>query len=120
MAPDAAHVTMLQRSPSYIFSVPGEDKISGLLNRFLPSQQWVHQLARTRNIKLQRVMYKAAKRYPGRIRKLLLGAVKQQLGDSVDMKHFTPSYKPWGRAPVRGGRTAICSRRLKSGKGVGR
>eukprot|EP00611_Tribonema_gayanum_P026055 TRINITY_DN6101_c0_g1_i1.p1 TRINITY_DN6101_c0_g1~~TRINITY_DN6101_c0_g1_i1.p1 ORF type:complete len:502 (-),score=151.90 TRINITY_DN6101_c0_g1_i1:181-1686(-) len=94
MAPDAAHVTMLQRSPSYIFSVPGEDKISGLLNRFLPSK-WVHQLARTRNIKLQRVMYKAAKRYPGRIRKLLLGAVKQQLGDSVDMKHFTPSYKPW-------------------------
>ncbi|WP_293371274.1 NAD(P)/FAD-dependent oxidoreductase [Nevskia sp.] len=94
MAPDAAHVTMLQRSPSYIFSVPGEDKISGLLNRFLPSK-WVHSLARTRNIKLQRVMYKAAKRYPNRIRKLLLGAVKQQLGDAVDMKHFTPSYKPW-------------------------
>ena len=94
MAKDAAHVTMLQRSPSYIFSVPGDDKISGLLNRFLPSK-WVHQLARTRNIKLQRVMYKAAKRYPGRIRKLLLGAVKQQLGDAVDMKHFTPSYKPW-------------------------
>ena len=94
MAGEAAHVTMLQRSPSYIFSVPGIDKISGLLNRFLPSK-WVHQLARTRNIKLQRVMYKAAKRYPNRIRKLLLGAVKQQLGDTVDMKHFTPSYKPW-------------------------
>ncbi len=94
MAGTAAHVTMLQRSPSYIFSVPGDDKISSLLSRFLPSK-WVHQLARTRNIKLQRVMYKAAKRYPGRIRKLLLGAVKQQLGDAVDMKHFTPSYKPW-------------------------
>jgi monooxygenase len=94
MAKEGAQVTMLQRSPSYIFSVPANDKITGLLGKVLPAN-WVNQVARARNIRLQRVLYKASKRYPNRVKKMLLGAVKAQLGDAVDMKHFTPRYKPW-------------------------
>jgi cation diffusion facilitator CzcD-associated flavoprotein CzcO len=94
MADDAAHVTMLQRSPSYIFSVPGTDKIAGTLRRFLP-QNWVHRLVRSYNLILQRVIYKTARRWPNLVRNLLLAGVKKQLGKDFDMRHFTPNYMPW-------------------------
>ncbi len=94
MADAAAHVTMLQRSPSYIFSVPGYDKLSEILLKILPAK-WVYGLARQRNIFLQRTIYKAAKRWPKQVRNWLLSGVKKQVGDGFDMRHFTPSYKPW-------------------------
>ena len=94
MAEDAAQVTMLQRSPSYIFSVPGYDKLSEVLGRFLPGS-WVYGLARWRNITLQRWIYKAAKRWPELVRRLLLSGVRRQLGKHYDMRHFTPRYQPW-------------------------
>ncbi|WP_238468872.1 flavin-containing monooxygenase [Paraburkholderia tagetis] len=93
MAGMAAHVTMLQRSPSYIFSVPAYDKISAALDRVLPSQ-WVYAMARWRNIRLQRLIYKAAKRWPRRIRSRLLAHVEKQVG-GTNMRHFTPAYNPW-------------------------
>jgi monooxygenase len=94
MAAQAAHVTMLQRSPSYVFSVPGYDKISAVLSKVLP-QKWVYSLARKRNIGMQRFIYKLSKRYPGVVRSWLLRGVRKQLGDQVDMRHFTPRYQPW-------------------------
>ncbi|WP_250456318.1 NAD(P)/FAD-dependent oxidoreductase, partial [Caballeronia sp. ATUFL_M2_KS44] len=94
MAGRAAHVTMLQRSPSYIFSVPAYDKISAVLDRVLPTQ-WVYAMARWRNIGLQRLIYKAAKRWPRRIRSWLLAHVEKQVGGGTDMRHFTPAYNPW-------------------------
>ena len=94
MAGEAAHVTMLQRSPSYIFSVPGFDAVSALLQRFLP-EKWVYSLARWRNIVIQRWIYKAARRWPERVRGWLLASVRKQVGEHVDMRHFTPSYMPW-------------------------
>jgi monooxygenase len=94
MAEQAASVTMLQRSPSYIFSVPGYDKLSEVLGRFLPNS-WVYGMARWRNITLQRWIYKAAKRWPGLVRRLLLAGVRGQLGKGYDMQHFTPRYQPW-------------------------
>lgn len=94
MADQAAHVTMLQRSPSYIFSVPAFDTLSKVLGWFLP-QRWVHGFARWRNIVIQRWMYKAARRWPERVRKLLLGMVRKQLDDPSQMRHFEPRYMPW-------------------------
>jgi monooxygenase len=94
MAGDAEHVTMLQRSPSYIFSLPAFDKISAVLGRFLP-QQWVYTLARKRNIAVQRQMYLACRRWPAQMRRFLLWQVRRHLGPSVDMSHFTPKYMPW-------------------------
>lgn len=94
MADDAAHVTMLQRSPSYIFSVPGRDRISAGLRHVLP-ERWVFALARKRNILMQRGIYLAAKRWPDRVRNMLLAGVRKQIGDQADMRHFTPRYNPW-------------------------
>ena len=94
MADKAAHVTMLQRSPSYIFSVPAYDRISAVLLRFLPDSL-VYGLARKRNILLQRLLYKTSKRWPNLARHRLLSGVRKQVGKDFDMRHFTPRYQPW-------------------------
>ncbi|MDX6231555.1 MAG: monooxygenase, partial [Nocardioidaceae bacterium] len=94
MAADADHVTMLQRSPSYIFSVPAFDKISAVLGRVLPDR-WVYAAARRRNIAIQRGLYIACRRWPKAMRRFLLSHVRRQVGPDVDMRHFTPAYMPW-------------------------
>ncbi len=94
MAGDVAHVTMLQRSPSYVFSVPALDKISRFLGRFLPDN-WVYKFARKRNIAIQRGLYLACRRWPTQMRRLLLSQVRRHIGPNVDMSHFTPKYMPW-------------------------
>lgn len=94
MAEKAAGVTMLQRSPSYVMSVPGTDKLSMLLNKFLP-KKWVFNLARKRNILMQRGLYLACRKWPNAMRKLLLSHVRKQVGPDFDMRHFSPSYNPW-------------------------
>ncbi|WP_193164514.1 flavin-containing monooxygenase [Microbulbifer hainanensis] len=94
MARDAAHVAMLQRSPTYVLSIPAYDKLSEFLQRFLP-EKWVFKMARWRNIKLQRWMYRVSKRWPGLMRALYLRGVRKGLGENFDMRHFTPSYMPW-------------------------
>jgi monooxygenase len=95
MAPDAAHVTMLQRSPSYIASVPKKDPIGMLLKKHLPAQK-AYELTRRKNIFQQRAIYAISRRYPKALRKLLTLAVKKQLpeGYPVDV-HFNPKYNPW-------------------------
>lgn len=94
MAGEAGHVTMLQRSPSYMFSLPALDKISEFLGRFLP-ERWVYALARKRGLAFQRYSYLACRRWPAQMRRLLLWLVRRQLGTAVDMAHFTPDYMPW-------------------------
>ncbi len=94
MADKVAHITMLQRSPSYIFSVPGIDTISKVLNWFLP-EKFVYSMARSRNIFIQRALYKACKRWPNFMRKFLLNGVRKAVGPDFDMSHFTPRYNPW-------------------------
>ncbi|WP_068829286.1 flavin-containing monooxygenase [Pseudomonas sp. BMS12] len=94
LAEQAAQVTMLQRSPSYIFSMPSRDKLSALLLKVLP-ERWVYHLARQRNISVQRQMFKAAKRWPRFMRWLLLRGVRKELGEDHDLSHFTPRYQPW-------------------------
>lgn len=93
LAADAAHVTMLQRSPGYIVSVPSRDAISAALLHVFPAKP-VYALARRRNILLQRALYKAAVRWPARMRAILLGAVRRQLRDA-SMADFSPAYDPW-------------------------
>ncbi|MDP9142221.1 MAG: NAD(P)/FAD-dependent oxidoreductase [Pseudomonadota bacterium] len=94
MADKVAHITMLQRSPSYVFSVPGIDTISKVLNWFLP-EKFVYSMARSRNIFIQRSLYKACKRWPNFMRKFLLNGVRKAVGPDFDMAHFTPKYMPW-------------------------
>lgn len=94
LAERAAQVTMLQRSPSYVINLPQRDALSNALRRVLP-EKWVYRLARGRNVILQLVFYKLAKRFPNLVRRILLGLVRRQLGEQVDLRHFSPSYKPW-------------------------
>ena len=94
MAREAAHVTMLQRSPSYVFSLPDTDKMAMALRRYLP-RGLAYRIVRGRNIAVQRGLYLACRRWPKRMRKFLIGQVRKQVGPDFDMRHFTPRYMPW-------------------------
>ncbi len=90
----AAHVTMLQRSPTYIASIPSVDFIYDKMRKILP-EDLAYKLTRARNIGMQRGIYALAQKQPKLLRKLLLKSIEMQLKGAVDMKHFTPSYNPW-------------------------
>ena len=94
MAPDAAHVTMVQRSPTYILTLPAIDKISEQMRRVLPDSV-VFSMTRRRNIALQRGLYKLSRSRPGIVRSLILKAAERQLHGASDMVNFSPRYKPW-------------------------
>ncbi|MDQ8038649.1 MAG: NAD(P)/FAD-dependent oxidoreductase [Pedobacter sp.] len=94
MTDKAAHVTMLQRSPTYVASIPQNDLISQGLRRFLPEMA-VYRLGRTRNLGLQMGVYNLSMTRPKVVRRILLGQVRAQVGKDFDMKHFTPQYNPW-------------------------
>ncbi|HUB72956.1 MAG TPA: NAD(P)/FAD-dependent oxidoreductase [Solirubrobacteraceae bacterium] len=95
MAEQAAHVTMLQRSPTYVISVPERDPIANALMRHLPPAR-AYALARRKNIWLQRNIYRLSQARPRLVRRLLRAGVKRQLppGYAVDV-HFNPRYDPW-------------------------
>jgi monooxygenase len=94
MGKKAAHVTMLQRSPTYVMPLPDTDKIAMFMNRFLP-KSWVFRITRKRNIWIQRALYLACMRWPIGMRNFLLKRIKKEVGPDFDMKHLTPSYNPW-------------------------
>ena len=94
LADKAEHVTMLQRSPGYVFSVPSRDAISAALLRVLP-ERLVYTMARRRNIALQRLLYRAAIRWPKRVRSLLLAGVRRRLDGAATLDDFSPAYDPW-------------------------
>jgi cation diffusion facilitator CzcD-associated flavoprotein CzcO len=95
MAQDAAHVTMLQRSPSYVVSVPERDPIAGAVRRILPARI-AYPLLRWKNVVLTSAIYKLSRRYPGAMRSLFRKGVERQVpeGYAVDT-HFKPKYDPW-------------------------
>lgn len=94
MANTAKHVTMLQRSPSYVFSVPNNDKMAVGMRKFLPAKL-AFSLIRRRNLFVQRGLYLACRKWPNMMRKFLLNGVRKRVGPDFDMRHFTPRYMPW-------------------------
>lgn len=95
MARDAAHVTMIQRSPTYIASLPSEDGVANRLHKILPSQL-AHTIVRTKNITTTMLTYTIARRFPNYVRKTILKATQTALGPDYDVaKDFSPSYNPW-------------------------
>ena len=94
----ARHVTMLQRSPTYVASVPGDDYALGWLSgKFSPlSKHQAYTLLRTRNVLFQQGVYQAATHAPKIMKAFLKHGVKKELkGSGVDVAHFMPSYNPW-------------------------
>ncbi len=95
MAPDAKHVTMVQRSPTYMVSRPSVDPLAKRLRRFLPDRA-AHRITRRININLADKVYRATRTRPERVRNVLLGLVRKEMGPDYDVdKHFTPTYDPW-------------------------
>ncbi|MBX3420283.1 MAG: NAD(P)/FAD-dependent oxidoreductase [Pirellulaceae bacterium] len=95
MASKARHVTMLQRSPTYVIAMPDRDLINNGLRRVLP-EKWAYAVTRWKNVFLQQVIYNWSRRSPDKARKLLLKRVRKELGADYDVeKHFSPRYNPW-------------------------
>ncbi|MGH3744235.1 MAG: flavin-containing monooxygenase, partial [Mycobacteriales bacterium] len=95
MADEAASVTMLQRSPTYIASLPGEDPIAKGLRRFLP-KSIVAPLVRWKNIALMVGSYQLAQKRPEIVKKALRKGQEKMLPPGYDIDtHFSPSYNPW-------------------------
>jgi monooxygenase len=95
MAETAAHVTMLQRSPSYLTVLPGRDVVADLLRRRLPAPV-AHKLARAKNILLAQGFYQLARRRPERVKAILRRFAVRHLNDAAIVDaHFTPAYQPW-------------------------
>jgi monooxygenase len=95
MAETAEHVTMLQRSPTYMVARPSQDQLANKLRRRLPLKL-AYWATRWRNVLLGMYFYQMCKRKPDKVKSLLLGGVRQLLGPDYDIdRHFTPRYNPW-------------------------
>ncbi|MEE2567120.1 flavin-containing monooxygenase [Hyphobacterium marinum] len=97
MAEEAAHVTMIQRSPTYIAGRPSRDVIADTLRKILPEKS-AYAISRTKNIALSILFYEMAQRWPGYIRKQIKTYIRGELGEDFDVdRHFTPDYDPWNQ-----------------------
>jgi cation diffusion facilitator CzcD-associated flavoprotein CzcO len=95
MADKAAHVTMLQRSPTYMVSRPDHDVLANRLRKVLPPKM-AYNLTRFKNTWRQQLVYNKTRTDPNKVKQLLLGGIQLELGADYDItKHFTPNYNPW-------------------------
>jgi cation diffusion facilitator CzcD-associated flavoprotein CzcO len=94
LARRAAHVTMLQRSPTYIMSRPARDPIADWLRKRLSSER-AYSLTRWKNVLLGAAFYAYSRRFPEHAKKLLIGGVRRMVPNVDVEKHFTPRYNPW-------------------------
>jgi monooxygenase len=95
MAETAAHVTMLQRSPTYVVTRPSEDRIANWLRRRLPAGI-AYATTRWKNVLEGMLLYRLARSRPEKIKQHIVKLAAKELGDGYDVHtHFSPSYKPW-------------------------
>ncbi len=95
LADTAKHVTMLQRSPTWIASMPDTDKVANFLRKILP-EKTAYKLSRAKNIAYSRYIYRTAQKKPKKTGDYLLKQIRKELGSDFDVEtHFTPNYNPW-------------------------
>tara|TARA_B100000029_G_scaffold128478_1_gene122001 strand:- start:988 stop:2274 length:1287 start_codon:yes stop_codon:yes gene_type:complete len=95
MAKKAKHVTMLQRSPTYVVSAPEKDKLANNLRKYFPLKL-SYLIIRWRNILRQQYYFRLCQKYPEGVKNAIIREVKKALGSDYDVKkHFTPNYNPW-------------------------
>ena len=124
MAKDAAHVTMLQRSPTYIVSRPSEYGFAQRLRRWLPARA-AYALTRWRVIAESMLLYRIARSKPDLAKRRIVDMARHQLGPGYDVDtHFTPDYKPWDQRvcvvpdgdlfrAIRTGRASVATERIQ-------
>ncbi|WP_421999967.1 flavin-containing monooxygenase [Reyranella sp.] len=125
MAEQAAHVTMLQRSPTYVVARPAEDALANRMRRRLPAGL-AYGLTRWKNVALGMVFYRLCKRRPERARAMIMKGVRACLGPDYDVEtHFTPRYDPWDQRlclvpdadlfrALRGGRASVVTDEIET------
>jgi monooxygenase len=127
LAEKAAHVTMLQRSPTWMASRPSVDPVDMKLRRRLPLKLAL-RLTRWKNVLMGMLVFNRCKKTPDRVRALLLGGVRQALGPDTQVDigtHFTPRYNPWEQRlclvpdgdlfrALRDGRASVVTDRIDS------
>lgn len=130
MAERAAHVTMLQRSPTYIVSLPGQDAIANLLRRVLPAGA-AYSITRGKNVLISTAFYQLCRRYPKQMRGVIRAGVLRQLPADFDVDvHFRPRYDPWDQRlclvpdgdlfrSIRRGNVEVVTDRIEAFTGTG-
>jgi monooxygenase len=125
MAEDAAHVTMLQRSPSYVLSLPARDPLAELLRRRLPPKA-AYPLLRWKNVLVSSAFFQLSRLAPRVAKALIRKGVEKQLPPGFDVDtHFTPRYDPWDQRlclvpdgdlfrALRGGRASIVTDHIET------
>jgi len=93
MAETAEHVTMLQRSPTYVVTMPSDDKIANAFRKVLPDKA-AYMLSRWKNVLRQMFFYELSKKRPAFMKRLIEKGVKAELGE-MHLEHFRPNYNPW-------------------------
>ena len=123
MAEKAEQVVMLQRSPTYIVSMPGHDRFAARLRRFIPETA-ASTIVRWRNILFGLFFFKLCRSMPERVKRTLIDGVRKELGNDFDVEtHFTPTYNPWDQrlclvpdgdlfAAIRIGKAAVVTDRI--------
>ncbi|MDT7695631.1 MAG: monooxygenase, partial [Pseudonocardiales bacterium] len=124
MAETAAHVTMLQRSPSYILSMPAKDAVADTLRDKLPAGV-AYPIIRWKNVLLTMLMFQLSRRVPSVVKSVLRKGVTAQLPEGYDVdKHFKPRYDPWDERlclvpdgdffkSLRAGRSSVVTDRIE-------
>ena len=120
LAEQAAHVTMVQRSPTYIVARPARDRIAGFLQRTLPRKA-AGTAVRWKNVLLQILLYSRTRKKPERAAEWIKGMIRKQLPDDYPVEqHFSPSYDVWDQrlclvpdgdlfASIRDGKTSVAT-----------
>lgn len=94
MSKKAQKVTVLQRSPTYVISLPSEDPVAKFFSKILPAKTRYH-LVRWKNILMATGLYHVSRKWPNVMKKLIRKGVKKELGGHYDIRHFEPKYNPW-------------------------
>jgi monooxygenase len=125
LAREARHVTMLQRSPSYILSLPAIDPLAGLLGRVLPARL-AYPVVRWKNVLVALAIYRFSRRRPAAMRRFLRKELEKRLPAGFDIDtHFTPRYAPWDQRlcivpdgdlfkAIAGGRVSVVTDRIET------
>jgi cation diffusion facilitator CzcD-associated flavoprotein CzcO len=124
LAKQAAHVTMLQRSPTWIVSLPDQDRLANALRRLLP-EKLAYAVTRWKNVLMGILLYQLCQRRPELAKRMILRGVRQALGPGFDVeRHFRAPYDPWDQrlclvpngdlfAAMRAGRVSVVTDRIE-------
>jgi cation diffusion facilitator CzcD-associated flavoprotein CzcO len=125
MAKTAAHVTMVQRSPTYVVAMPDTDVVADGLRRILPAGP-ASRLIRWKNVRIGEFLYARSRKKPEKLRRMILKQAKKCLGSAVDVdRHFSPAYNPWDQRlclvpngdlfeALKGGRASVVTDEIRT------